>query len=52
MELKWASANLREYKMVSGLEASRAAMLWGADQDKELLAYYRDLIGKRRATTG
>ncbi|NNJ12024.1 DUF3459 domain-containing protein [Chloroflexales bacterium ZM16-3] len=30
------------------LEESRVPMLWGADQDGELLAYFRRLIGLRR----
>jgi cyclomaltodextrinase len=32
-----------------GLEASRAPMAWGDDQDRELLAYYKRLIRQRRA---
>ena len=31
------------------MEASRLPMLWGADQDKELLRFYRQLIHFRRA---
>jgi glycosidase len=30
-----------------GLEASRGAMLWGNEQDQEILAFYRALIAKR-----
>lgn len=31
-----------------GLEASRMPMLWGDEQDKELLAYFKGLIRQRR----
>jgi len=31
-----------------GFEVSREPMIWGAEQDQELLAYYRELIGDRR----
>ncbi|MBU0495702.1 MAG: hypothetical protein KKA73_21945 [Chloroflexi bacterium] len=31
-----------------GLHVSRTPMIWGAAQDRELLAYYRDLIRQRR----
>ena len=31
-----------------GLEVSRAPMVWGEDQDGEMLAYYRKLIRERR----
>ena len=31
-----------------GLEESRLPMLWGADQDTDLLAFYRELIAVRR----
>ena len=31
-----------------GLEASRMPMLWGNEQDQELLAYFKDLIRRRR----
>ena len=32
-----------------GLHLSRIPMLWGADQDQELLAYYKALIRERRS---
>lgn len=32
-----------------GLHVSRTPMLWGDQQDQALLAFYRDLIAKRRA---
>ncbi|GAB4574303.1 MAG: alpha-amylase family glycosyl hydrolase [Anaerolineae bacterium] len=31
-----------------GLEVSRAVMLWGDDQDRDLLAYYRQIIAERK----
>lgn len=35
-----------------GLEESRLPMLWGADQDTALLAFYRELIAARRRGQG
>ncbi len=32
-----------------GLEVSRAPMIWGAEQDRDLLAYYQALIRQRHA---
>jgi glycosidase len=34
-----------------GLHFSRVPMLWGEDQDHELLAYYKALIRERGART-
>jgi glycosidase len=34
----------------AGLEASRAAMLWEGQQDRELFAWYHERIAERRAT--
>jgi cyclomaltodextrinase / maltogenic alpha-amylase / neopullulanase len=31
-----------------GLEASRLPMLWGADQDSDLLDFYKQLIQSRK----
>ncbi len=33
----------------AGLEVNRVPMVWGAEQDRDLLAFYRDLIRMRRA---
>ncbi len=33
----------------AGLEASRAVMPWGREQDRDLLAYYRQIIAERKA---
>jgi len=35
-----------------GLEVSRAVMLWGAEQDRDLLAFYREIIAERRHRRG
>jgi glycosidase len=32
-----------------GLHHNRTPMLWGSDQDAELLAYYKNLIQQRKA---
>jgi cyclomaltodextrinase len=35
-----------------GLHVNRVPMVWGTDQDQELLAFYRTLIRERRAAEG
>jgi glycosidase len=41
------SQNVATYEG-AGLDESRLPMLWGSDQDVELLAFYKGLIAKRR----